>query len=183
MFTRSCGAALIAALPSRSRSPSARRGASLRGRTSASRSLRPTSRPGTSASCRTAPACRPAAARRRRAHRSTRRSAPRATARTARAASNAALVGGQPLTNGIETTKTIANFWPYATTLFDFTRRAMPWQQAAHAHQRGSLCAHRLHPRAQQDHRRERRDERQTLPKVRMPNRDGFIVRFPDKMP
>ena len=22
-----------------------------------------------------------------------------------------------------------------------------------------------------------------TLPKVRMPNRDGFIVRFPDKMP
>jgi hypothetical protein len=23
----------------------------------------------------------------------------------------------------------------------------------------------------------------QTLPKVRMPNRDGFIVRFPEKMP
>ena len=41
--------------------------------------------------------------------------------------SAAALVGGAPLTNGIETTKTIANFWPYATTIFDFTRRAMPW--------------------------------------------------------
>ena len=41
----------------------------------------------------------------------------------------AALVGGGPLTSGIETTKTIANFWPYATTLFDFTRRAMPWPQ------------------------------------------------------
>jgi cytochrome c len=37
----------------------------------------------------------------------------------------AALVGGEPLTAGIETTKTIANFWPYATTIFDFTRRAM----------------------------------------------------------
>src|SRR5215204_2475016 len=34
---------------------------------------------------------------------------------------SAALVGGAPLTNGIETTKTVANFWPYATTLFDFT--------------------------------------------------------------
>ena len=25
--------------------------------------------------------------------------------------------------------KRIANFWPYSTTLFDYTRRAMPWQQ------------------------------------------------------
>src|ERR1700741_5228812 len=33
----------------------------------------------------------------------------------------AALVGGQPLTSGIEATKTVANFWPYATTIFDFT--------------------------------------------------------------
>src|SRR6266850_1303141 len=32
----------------------------------------------------------------------------------------AALVGGNPLTSGIDTTKTIANFWPYATTLFDY---------------------------------------------------------------
>src|SRR5260370_38913744 len=32
--------------------------------------------------------------------------------------------------NGIDdTTLTIANFWPYATTLFDYTRRAMPWTQ------------------------------------------------------
>ena len=30
--------------------------------------------------------------------------------------------------NGIDdTTLTIANFWPYATTLFDYIRRAMPW--------------------------------------------------------
>ena len=41
----------------------------------------------------------------------------------------AALVGGQPVSNAIETTKTIANFWPYASTLFDFTRRAMPWNK------------------------------------------------------
>ena len=25
--------------------------------------------------------------------------------------------------------KLIGNYWPYATTIFDFVRRAMPWQQ------------------------------------------------------
>src|SRR2546426_7263752 len=30
----------------------------------------------------------------------------------------AALVGGPPLTSGIDATKTVANFWPYATTIF-----------------------------------------------------------------
>src|SRR6476646_2252564 len=43
----------------------------------------------------------------------------------AKGGSAAALVGGEPLTSGIESAKTISNFWPYATTLFDFTRRAM----------------------------------------------------------
>jgi mono/diheme cytochrome c family protein len=37
------------------------------------------------------------------------------------------LVGGQPLTNGIDTVKTIANYYAYATTIFDYTRRAMPY--------------------------------------------------------
>src|SRR5258706_5404302 len=41
----------------------------------------------------------------------------------------AALVGGAPLTGGIDTPKTIANFWGYSTTVFDFIQRAMPWQQ------------------------------------------------------
>src|SRR5207247_6350628 len=44
-------------------------------------------------------------------------------------AANAAVIGGAALTNGIDTVKTIANFWPYSTTLFDFIRRAMPYQQ------------------------------------------------------
>src|SRR5438552_16689855 len=38
---------------------------------------------------------------------------------------NARLVGGEPIKN-MESEKTIANFWPYATTLFDYIRRAMP---------------------------------------------------------
>ncbi|HWS09832.1 MAG TPA: cytochrome c, partial [Xanthobacteraceae bacterium] len=37
------------------------------------------------------------------------------------------LVGGQPLTNGIDTVKTIANYYAYPTTIFDYTRRGMPY--------------------------------------------------------
>ena len=37
------------------------------------------------------------------------------------------LVGNPPLTvDGIASNKTIANFWAYPTTLFDYIRRAMP---------------------------------------------------------
>jgi S-disulfanyl-L-cysteine oxidoreductase SoxD len=95
----------------------------------------------------------------------------------------AAVVGGAPLTNGIDTPKTIANFWPYATTLFDFTRRAMPWQQPRTLtnDEVYALTAYILSlnkiigPNETMN--------AQSLPKVRMPNRDGFVVRFPERMP
>jgi cytochrome c len=95
----------------------------------------------------------------------------------------AALIGGGRLTSGIDTTKTIANFWPYATTLFDFTRRAMPWPQPrtltndeVYAVTAYILALNKLIGE---------NDEMNasTLPKVQMPNRDGFIVRFPERMP
>ena len=100
----------------------------------------------------------------------------------ARGGVNAALVGGAPLTNGIDTPKTIANFWPYAATLFDFTRRAMPWQaprtltnDEVYALTAYLLSINRII--GPQDVM-----NAQTLPKVRMPNRDGFRPRFPEMM-
>src|SRR6185436_12617475 len=97
--------------------------------------------------------------------------------------SAAALVGGGPLTSGIETTKTIANFWPYATTIFDFTRRAMPWPRPrsltndeVYALTAYMLSLNKIIGDADVMNA-------QTLPKVRMPNRDGFIARFPERMP
>src|SRR5712692_6798066 len=96
---------------------------------------------------------------------------------------NAALVGGLPLTTGIDATKTIANFWPYATTLFDFTRRAMPWPRPrtltddeVYALTAYILALNKII--GENDVM-----TANTLPKVRMPNRDGFIVRFPERMP
>jgi S-disulfanyl-L-cysteine oxidoreductase SoxD len=94
---------------------------------------------------------------------------------------NAALVGGAPIT-GIDSAKTILNFWPYATTIFDFTRRAMPWTEpqtltndeiyaiTAYILAQNKLIAETDVMNAQ------------TLPQVKMPNEGGFIIRFPDKL-
>src|SRR3954462_2484162 len=82
---------------------------------------------------------------------------------------NAALVGGAPVKD-MNSTKTIANFWPYATTVFDFIRRAMPFQQPrsltddeVYALTAYILAANKLI--GENDPM-----NAETLPKVRMPN-------------
>jgi S-disulfanyl-L-cysteine oxidoreductase SoxD len=94
---------------------------------------------------------------------------------------SSALVGGGPLT-GMESPKTIANFWPYATTVFDYIRRAMPWQQPrsltnaeVYALTAYILALNKLIGENDEMNAK-------TLPQVTMPNRDGFIIRFPDKL-
>ena len=95
---------------------------------------------------------------------------------------NARLVGGEPIKN-MESEKTIANFWPYATTLFDYIRRAMPWRQPRSLTNEEvyALTAYILSLNkivGENDAM-----NAQTLPKVRMPNREGFIIRFPERTP
>ena len=110
------------------------------------------------------------------------RSAPPATARTARAGVNAALVGGGPLTGHRTSAKTIANFWPYR---HDPVRLHSPRDAvaaAADADQRRGLRADRLHLALNKLIGENDTMNAQTLPKVQMPNRDGFIVHFPDKI-
>jgi S-disulfanyl-L-cysteine oxidoreductase SoxD len=94
---------------------------------------------------------------------------------------SAAVVGGPPRAS-LDGGKTIANYWPYSTTLFDFIRRAMPFQQP------GSLTAQEVYALSayilalnkligENDTM-----DAQSLPKVKMPNRDNFIIRFPDRI-
>jgi mono/diheme cytochrome c family protein len=99
----------------------------------------------------------------------------------ARGGNNAALVGGEKIAN-MDSTRTIANFWPYSTTIFDYIRRAMPWPQprSLSDNEVYALTAYILAENkiiGQSDSM-----NAETLPKVRMPNRDGFIIRFPDKI-
>jgi hypothetical protein len=95
---------------------------------------------------------------------------------------SAALAGGAPLTTISAAQKRVANYFPYSTTVFDFIRRAMPWQQPRSLtnDEVYALTAYifALNKLIEEDSTM----NAETLPKVRMPNRDGFIVRFPEKM-
>jgi cytochrome c len=86
------------------------------------------------------------------------------------------LVGGQgSLAPGKAPVKTVGSYWPYATTLFDYIRRAMPYQDSK------SLTSDELYAVSAYILNLNgiigTNDvlDAQSLPKVRMPNRDGFI--------
>ena len=94
----------------------------------------------------------------------------------------AALVSDQKIAGINAGQKTIKNFWPYATTIFDFIRRAMPFTspRSLSDDEVYALTAYIL-----AENKLIGADETmdaQTLPKVKMPNRDNFIIRFPDRI-
>ena len=76
---------------------------------------------------------------------------------------------------------TVESYWPYATTLFDFTRRAMPWTQPksltndeVYAVTAYILALNKIIGESDVMNA-------ETLPKVAMPNRNGFVSRYPEK--
>ena len=93
-----------------------------------------------------------------------------------------ALVAKGPITSINAADKTIGNFWPYATTLFDYMRRAMPWQQpkSLTSDELYALTAYMLV--LNKVIGENEMMNATTLPKVQMPNRDGFIIRFPGRI-
>ena len=93
-----------------------------------------------------------------------------------------ALIGGAPLANGIDTTKTIANYYPYATTVFDYIRRAMPFNvpRSLSDHEVYALTAYILALNKLIDETAVM--DAKTLPQVKMPNRDNFIIPYPDRI-
>jgi mono/diheme cytochrome c family protein len=91
------------------------------------------------------------------------------------------VIGGPPKAS-LDGGKTIANFWPAATTLFDFIRRAMPYtapkslsDQEVYDVVAYLLAANKLIGENDEMNAK-------TLPQVKMPNRDNFIIRFPDRI-
>jgi S-disulfanyl-L-cysteine oxidoreductase SoxD len=75
----------------------------------------------------------------------------------------------------------MALYVPNATTIFDFTRRAMPWPQpkSLTSDEVYALTAYILARNKVIGESETMNAE--TLPKVQMPNRNGFISRYPDK--
>ena len=89
---------------------------------------------------------------------------------------NDRLVGGKgSLAAGQAPVKTVGSYWPYATTLFDYIRRAMPFvdSKSLTSDEIYAVSAYILNLNGiigESDAM-----DAQSLPKVRMPNRDGFI--------
>jgi S-disulfanyl-L-cysteine oxidoreductase SoxD len=87
-----------------------------------------------------------------------------------------ALAGGQGSLKNPKPIKTVGSFWPYATTVFDYVSRTMPFDKP------GTLTANQVYAvtayvlflsgivpeNAVMDAR--------SLPKVQMPNRGGFVA-------
>jgi cytochrome c len=90
-----------------------------------------------------------------------------------------ALVGGKGSLATANPVRTVGSYWPYATTLYDYTRRAMPvnapmsltneevYAVTAYVLNLNGIIAADAVMNAQ------------TLPQVQMPNRDGFVNYYP----
>jgi S-disulfanyl-L-cysteine oxidoreductase SoxD len=90
------------------------------------------------------------------------------------------LIGGRGTLTTRNPVMTVESYWPYATTLFDYVRRAMPFQAP------GSLTADEIYAvlayilaEANVTDKAAVLDA-ETLPRVQMPNRDNFV---PDPRP
>jgi cytochrome c len=89
------------------------------------------------------------------------------------------LVGGIGTLRDKKPEKTVGSFWPHATTLFDFVRRAMPLNapQSLTPDEVYAVSAYVLFLNGiiPQDTTL----DPDTLAKIKMPNRDGFVSAYP----
>ncbi len=85
-------------------------------------------------------------------------------------------MGGQGTIGGDQRpVKTLGSYWPYATTVFTYIRRAMPYYQTKSltSNELYALTAYLLYQNGIIGEHEVM--NAQTLPNVRMPNRDGFV--------
>jgi mono/diheme cytochrome c family protein len=94
---------------------------------------------------------------------------------------NDQLVGGQGTLTSKSPVRTIGSYWPYATTVFDYVRRAMPYTESKSLTNEEvyAVTAYLLHLNGIIGARDAM--NAQSLPQVKMPNRDNFIVVYPTK--
>ena len=92
---------------------------------------------------------------------------------------NDRLVGGHGSIGGPAATKTVGSYWPYATTIFDYIRRAMPYPQpqSLSDNETYALTAYLLYLNDIIDE--DAVMNAATLPAVEMPNRDNFVLAYP----
>jgi S-disulfanyl-L-cysteine oxidoreductase SoxD len=92
---------------------------------------------------------------------------------------NDRLVGGQGTLASPAPVRTIGSYWPYATTVFDYVRRSMPYiqPQSLTDDEVYAVTAYLLNLNGIIGENDE--IDARTLPKVKMPNEKNFIRMYP----
>jgi S-disulfanyl-L-cysteine oxidoreductase SoxD len=93
------------------------------------------------------------------------------------------LVGGFGTIFDVKSQRTVGSFWPYATTLFDFVRRAMPLDapQSLSADEVYAVSAYLLFLNGIVP--AETALDAASLPKIKMPNRAAFTSAYSPRKP
>jgi mono/diheme cytochrome c family protein len=92
-----------------------------------------------------------------------------------------ALAGGTGTLAGKAPVRTVGSYWPYATTLFDYVRRAMPITNPLSLtdEELYAVTAYLLYVNGIIGE--DVAMNAQSLPQVKMPNRDGFVSDWPPR--
>jgi len=92
-----------------------------------------------------------------------------------------ALAGGQGTLATRTPQRTVGSYWPYATTLFDYVRRAMPLTAplSLSDNEVYAVSAYVLYINGIIGE--DAAMNAQSLPQVKMPNRDGFVSDWPPR--
>ena len=94
---------------------------------------------------------------------------------------NDVLAGGHESLTGAMPVKTVGSYWPYATTIFDYVRRAMPFQTP------GSLTNDEIYAVTayllfvNDIIAEDTQVNAESLPDIKMPNRDNFVWGYTPK--
>jgi len=88
---------------------------------------------------------------------------------------NPSLAGGVGTLTSAKPVKTVGSYWPYAPGVFDYIRRAMPYDnpRTLKADEYYAITAYVLSVSGIV--KTDERLDATTLPQVKMPNRDGFV--------
>ncbi len=85
------------------------------------------------------------------------------------------LAGGQGTLASANPVKTVGSYWPYATTLFDYIRRAMPYQTPGSLTNNDTYAVAAYILNLNGIVPADGTLDRDNLPKLKMPNRNGFV--------
>ncbi len=88
---------------------------------------------------------------------------------------NDRLAGGHGSLTGEQPTKTVGSYWPYATTVFDYIRRAMPYQAPGSLNDDEVYAVTAFVLYINEIIGEHDVVDATTLPMIEMPNRDNFV--------